>query len=130
MRAQQTRVRKFWLEVERGHRIPDEHPVLPWIVEHPAAVLNRSGVCQGGSTAYWRLKGKDVAVKGIAFGERVLFRRKPLPSRLSNLSILWGGGPLGHAGGERGDVRRSGARGPCRGGRAVSGAAQERRRTL
>lgn len=46
----------------------DEHPVLPWMVEYAAVLLNRSEVLSDGFTAYHRLKGKDGAIQGISFG--------------------------------------------------------------
>lgn len=42
--------------------------------------------------AYRRLKIKDVVVKGIAFGEIDLLRRKAAPTRLSKLTSVFGHG--------------------------------------
>ena len=85
----QVKVLKLWLEEKWGQVIPDEHPVVPWVVEYVAVLLNRCEISRDGHTAYRRMKGKDGGVKGIAFGEKVLFRRKPLPNRLSKMSTLW-----------------------------------------
>ena len=77
--------------------IPDEHPVLPWMVEHAAVILNKCEVGKDGKTSHERLKGKKATLLGIEFGEGVLFRRKPGQPKLAKLSSLWEEGIyLGH----------------------------------
>lgn len=65
--AHQLKVMKAWLEGKRGRRSPGERPVMPWLVEYSAVLLNGCEVSKDGATAYRRLKGKDAIARGIVF---------------------------------------------------------------
>ena len=70
-------------------RIPARHPVMPWLVEWAAVVLNRYEVGKDGRTAYERRKGTPAKTFGLEFGEAVLWKRKPTGGHLGKLMCLW-----------------------------------------
>jgi hypothetical protein len=61
------------LEICMGEMIPTKiltaHPLLTWLVEHAAWLLNTRVVGTDGVTAYHRTKGKSYAKRSIGFGE-------------------------------------------------------------
>ena len=59
-------------------RIAVEHPILTWLCEHAAYLLNRLEVGHDGKTAYVRMKGKRATVLGIEFGETIMWKQKPV----------------------------------------------------
>ena len=67
------RVFKLALEANINARIPAEHPILAWIVEHAAYLLNRCVLGTDGRTAWGRLHGKESTEKICQFGEKVLW---------------------------------------------------------
>ena len=92
-------IRTFKSALEERWRtsVPDDHPALPWMVEHAAVVLNKCEIGADGKTAHERLKGKKATLLGLEFGEAVLFRKKPLPGKMAKLSSVWEEGVyLGH----------------------------------
>ena len=80
---------KSALEDRRKTAIPDEHPVLTWLVEHAAILLNKYEVGHDGKTAHDRLTGKKATMFGLEFGAVVLFRRKPVGDKLAKLECMW-----------------------------------------
>ena len=54
-----------------------------WLIEFAAPLINRCSVDHDGKTPYERLKGKKSNMFGSDFGERVLFRREPVSSKLA-----------------------------------------------
>ncbi len=92
LRTSKTALEEIW----KG-KIPDDHPVVPWMVEHAAVIMNKCEIGNDGKTAHERMKGNKGRLLGIEFGEGVLFRRKPVPGRMAKLSSLWEDGVyLGH----------------------------------
>ena len=61
--------------------IPIEHPIVCYIVEYAAVLLNRFEVGADGKTNYERCKGKRATTLGIEFGEAIMWRRKKLVVR-------------------------------------------------
>ena len=68
------------------------HPVMTWMVESAACLLNRFEVGRDGRTAYERCKGKPARTSGIEFGELILWRKKREGSHLGKLTSLWNEG--------------------------------------
>ena len=85
----QLRVLKDALEERMSTKLEPKHPVLPWLVEWAAMVLNRFEVGKDGWTPYERSKGKKARTLGLEFGEAVLWKRKPVGNHLGKLSCLW-----------------------------------------
>ena len=53
--------------------IPCSHPVIRWLVEHVAFILNRCQMDKHGRTPYGHLHGKDVKDHLCEFGETILW---------------------------------------------------------
>ena len=67
--------------------IPSEHPLIGWIVEHAAYVLNHFLVGTDHQTPYQRLHGKISCKIFVEFGEKILWF---IPKRLmSKLDPPW-----------------------------------------
>ena len=49
---------KSAIESRTNSRIPSDHPVMRWLVEHSASLLNRFKAHGDGNTAYQALHGK------------------------------------------------------------------------
>ena len=76
------------LEAHVGMKISCQHPILTWLVEYAATLLNKYHVNNDeGKTAYELLHGHDVDEKLAIFGEKVFFH---IPAkRRSNLDLRW-----------------------------------------
>ena len=61
------------LEDRIKRRIPSTHPVMSWMVEHVATVLNKYKVGADGKTAYQRIHGRRIGERVAEFGERILY---------------------------------------------------------
>ena len=62
------------LESRLNARIPSVHPIMRWMVEHTAALLNNDAINDDtGTTGYYETHGKDASEKLAEFGERILF---------------------------------------------------------
>ena len=83
------RVMRSQLEERWGMKIDPGHPVLTWLVGHAAVLLNRFEVAKDGKTAYERLKKKAARTLGLEFGEKVLWKRKPVGGALGKMSCMW-----------------------------------------
>ena len=63
-----TRTHKFALEKRIGMKIPSVHPIMTWLIEHAADMLNKFLVGRDGRTPYERIKGKPYRGEMIDFG--------------------------------------------------------------
>ena len=73
------RTMKSALETRIQRKIPVALPVMRWLVEHVAGVINRYSVNSEGVTPYQAVHGKRSTLKVVEFGERVLYH---VPKRL------------------------------------------------
>ena len=64
------RVLRSAVEEKWGVKLKTAHSILPWLVEYASFLINR-----------------DAA--GLAFGEKILRRRRPVGGDLSKLTCLW-----------------------------------------
>ena len=79
----QFRTLKAALETSIKHRIPSNHPVIAWLVEHTSWVLNKFHLGDDGRTAYGRLHGREGRERICEFGETIMwFVPKKLRSKL------------------------------------------------
>ena len=69
----QVRVLKIALERAIGARVPSEHPVLAWMVEHASWLLSKFVVSADGTTGYGRLHGREGRERIATFGEKVAY---------------------------------------------------------
>ena len=76
----QFRAIKTGLERRIGQRVETHEPVLTWIAEHAAMMLNRYQVGRDGRTAYRRTVGKECVQKVVEFGEQVHVKPKRRPN--------------------------------------------------
>ena len=69
----EVRTLKMSTEQRLKGRLPNNHPVMSWLVEHAAYVLNRVNLGTDGRTAYGRIHGKESTAKLCEFAERILW---------------------------------------------------------
>ena len=84
----QIRVLLLSLEQNLGFKIDAREPILTYLPEYAAHLLNRIEVGKDGKTAYERYKGKRVTVLGIHFGEKVLYKTRVL-AKQNKLRPRW-----------------------------------------
>ena len=101
----QVRIMKSALEERWGLRLDAKRPVIPWLIEHAAFLLNRLQVGKDGKTAYERCKGKPAKTAGIEFGELVLWRRQRRGDALGKMTCLWEDGVFLGIKGSTGEVK-------------------------
>ena len=75
-----------------GREADPRWPIVAFIPEYAAYLLNRLEVGKDGKTAYERIKGKAAKVQGLEFGEAVLWKRKREAGPLGKLTSMWGDG--------------------------------------
>ena len=88
----QTRVILDALETNYGVEVPYEHPLLYYVIEYAAFLINRFEVGRDGKTSFERCKMKKAKVLGIQFGESIHWRRKRAGGDLGKLSVTWDDG--------------------------------------
>ena len=84
----QVRVMLLALEERIGFKVDPKWPVVSFIPEYAAYLINRLEVGKDGKTAYERCKGKKATVLGIEFGEKLLYKVK-FKDKLSKLESRW-----------------------------------------
>lgn len=79
----QIRTLKTALESRLKVRLPSSHPIIHWLVEHVAYVLNKFALGPDGKTPYGRLHGREGRERIYEFGERIMwYVPKKLRSKL------------------------------------------------
>ena len=76
VQAVEDQVRTLLAELEDrlGHALKPKDPVLSWLVEYCAVLLNKYHINEAtGKTAYEALHGQEASERLAYFGERVLF---------------------------------------------------------
>ena len=69
------RTLELCLEGHLQKYIPVAHPIVPWLLEHSAFLLNVKVRGSDGLTAWARVKGRPFGLQSIGFGESVFFKR-------------------------------------------------------
>ena len=69
--AEQIRVLRTALEAKLKAKVPGNHPVICWLIEHSADLLNKYQEGDDGRTAYHRLRGKSWNHEMVEFGKKV-----------------------------------------------------------
>ena len=100
----QVRVLLDALETRWGVKIPVYHPVICYLIEYAAFLLNRFEVGNDGKTNYERCKGKRAKTLGIEFGEAIFWRRKLVGGALGKLSVTWEDGVYLGVKGKTGEI--------------------------
>jgi hypothetical protein len=83
-----TRTLKMSLERKIKKSIPSKHPIMTWLVEHVADLLNKYSVGKDGRTAYERIRGKRYHGEMIEFGRRI-FHMSPGKPQGGSMSERW-----------------------------------------
>ena len=68
------RTLKLCLESRLDKYIPVDHPLVPWLLEHTALLLNVTVRGTDGLTAWARARGRPFGQQMLGFGESVLYR--------------------------------------------------------
>ena len=83
----QFRTMKMALEAKLKHRLPSNHPMTAWLVEHTAWVLNKFHLGADGRSAYGRLRGREGRESACECGETIMWL---VPKKLrSKLGQRW-----------------------------------------
>jgi len=77
----QVRTVKDALEARIRQKVPDDHPLLSWMVEYAASVLRMFFVGVDGRTPYQRVSGRSAAALPAEFGERIFYMPSDHPTR-------------------------------------------------
>ena len=84
----QIRILLLGLEHRLGIKVDAREPIVTYMPEYAAYLLNRLEVGKDGKTAYERYKGKRSRVLGVEFGEKVLFKTRP-EGKLCKIRPRW-----------------------------------------
>ena len=81
------------LETRLGHRVPPEHPVVSWLVQHTAHLMTIRIKGEDGKTAYERVRMRPFSTRMMEFAELCRYRLDP-KDMMSNgtLASRWGTG--------------------------------------
>ena len=71
---EQTRVLKLALEQRINGKIPANHPVIAWLLQHATDLITKIEKKKNGRTSYEMIKGKPYSGELAEFGQRVMFR--------------------------------------------------------
>ena len=63
-----------------GVKIDGRERIVAYIPEYAAYLLNKLQMGSDGKVAYERIKGKRLWILGLEFGEKVLYKKRSLPS--------------------------------------------------
>ena len=85
-----TRTMKMSLERKINKMIPSRHPLMTWLVEHVADVLNKFVVGKDGRTAHERSRGKKYHGEMIEFGRRIPHESWQAPGRFHEGKVVRG----------------------------------------
>ena len=85
------RVMLLELESRVGGEVDAGEPIVTFMPEYAAYLLNRLEVGKDGKTVYERTKGKEGSVVGVEFGEKVLWKKKK-GNKQAKLRSRWGHG--------------------------------------
>ena len=81
------RTYKSAIEARMNAKLPSNHPLVHWLVEHSARTYNKYAVTPEGVTPYAYLHGKNPNEKLVEMGEKVMWH---VPKRLrAKLDLRW-----------------------------------------
>ena len=78
------------LQGKLGYRVEVGRPLLMFLPEYAAHLLNRLEVGKDGKTANERAKGKKAKVLGVEFGEKLLYKVR-VGSKMEKMRPRWDG---------------------------------------
>ena len=68
------RTLRFCLEARIDRRIPVDHALIPWLLEHTCMLINVKARGADGLTGWARARGRNFAQELIGFGEKILYK--------------------------------------------------------
>ena len=87
----QIRTFKCYLEYRLKTKLSWDHPILPWLVRHAGATINRYNIGKDGQTAHQRVRGRPFSAHVTDLGECVWFKLVKGNTR-GKLDSKWGKG--------------------------------------
>ena len=69
------RTMKLDLENNIGEKVPVDHPIVSWLLEHAALLLSAVVRKDDGTTPWFKVRGRPFAQPLVAFGESVLYKQ-------------------------------------------------------
>jgi hypothetical protein len=88
----QFRSLRLCLESRFGKRIPIDHPVMAWLLQHTTLLLNARVRGQDGLTPWARARGRPFNQRLVGFGEIILYKLPPKGPQHDpdgNMSYRW-----------------------------------------
>ena len=87
------RTLRLCLEARIDRRIPVDHALIPWLLEHTCMLINVKTRGADGLTGWARARGRNSAQKLIGFGEKILYKL-PMkgPHAAANMDAKWADG--------------------------------------
>jgi hypothetical protein len=87
------RTLRLCLEARLNRRIPVDHAVIPWLLEHACLLINVKTRGADGHTGWARARGRNFAQKLLGFGEQVLYKLPVKgPQAPANMDAKWADG--------------------------------------
>jgi hypothetical protein len=94
------RTMRMCLEDRLGHKVPVEHPICSWLLQHVAFLQTALVRGDDGFTAWTKVRGRPFSQRLYGFGEQVHWKRPPKGPRHApdgNMGTNWGSGTyIGH----------------------------------
>ena len=78
-----------------GKRVPEQHAIITWLIEHVAFLITARLRGVDGKTAYQMIRGRPFSKRLVEFGERVLFElpvKGPRHAERGELEARWSKG--------------------------------------
>jgi len=91
----QFRTLRACLECRIGRKVPTNHAIAAWLLEHCCLLLNALRVGEDGQTAWMRTRGRPFRPRLVGFGESVMFKlpiKGPRHDAAGNMGPRWGQG--------------------------------------
>ena len=83
---------KLCFESSILRRIPEDHAIVPWLLQRACLLLNTTVSGADGVTAWYRIRGRSFHGKLAKFGEQVLCKfpkKSPLKVPENNMAPMW-----------------------------------------
>ena len=71
------RTLRLCLEKRLGRKVPVQHPLMSWLLEHVTMVMNAVILGSDGKTSWRRARGRDFSMTLYGFGEQVFYKQDP-----------------------------------------------------
>ena len=78
-----------------GRKIPVDHAIIPWLLEHSCLLINVKTRGADGLPGWARARGRNFAQKVLGFGEQILYKLPVKgPQAPANMDAKWADGTL------------------------------------